>query len=305
MKIAILGATSVIAKDLVENLARFTDTSIALFSRQKKTVQCWIEQEKIEKRISSHEYEEFSNEDTYDAIINFVGSGDPQKTCELADTIGDITEQFDRLALDYLEVKPECKYIFFSSGVVYGSFEKPIDSDANPIVKLNNVEKTDFYALAKIRAEIGHRLKSNFSIVDLRVFNYYSRRVPIESQFLVSQIVRALVNDDLFITNKEDITRDFVGPKDVFNAVMIFLNQPCVNKSINLYSLKPVTKFQMLESMELNFNLRWKVDRSLKIFNITGSKRNYYTVDNSASLYGYTPCSTSMDLLVDEVKKLL
>ena len=125
MHIAILGATSQIARDLIESFAHDDRHRLALFARRPQAVIVpapfqWS------RRCTVRSLDAFDTLQSYDAIINFVGVGTPRKTVEAGASILNITEQYDRLALDLLDRNSTCRYIFLSSGVVYGSrFDEP------------------------------------------------------------------------------------------------------------------------------------------------------------------------------------
>jgi nucleoside-diphosphate-sugar epimerase len=77
------------------------------------------------------------------------------------------------MVLGYLKLHKETKYIFLSSGAVYGgNYQKPVDENTVATIDINNLKSTDWYTLAKLYAEAKHRALSNFSIVDVRVFNW-------------------------------------------------------------------------------------------------------------------------------------
>jgi nucleoside-diphosphate-sugar epimerase len=120
-------------------------------------------------------YDDFSDNQKYDIIINFVGIGDPEKAQKMGSDIFKITEKYDDMVLEYLKLHKETKYFFLSSGAVYGgNYQKPVDENTVATIDINNLKSTDWYTLAKLHAEAKHRALFNFSIVDVRVFNYFS-----------------------------------------------------------------------------------------------------------------------------------
>ena len=82
MKVAILGASSKIAFDVILSLSSSADKSnysLFLFTRKKEELIV-----KLDKRFKSEslfffDYQEFTNH-SYDCVINFIGVGDPYKT---------------------------------------------------------------------------------------------------------------------------------------------------------------------------------------------------------------------------------
>ena len=72
MKIAILGASSQIAKDLIISFHEKTDYSCFLFSRNTDKVNENFNKEKHKLKYENLLYDSFSTKDKYDVIINFV-----------------------------------------------------------------------------------------------------------------------------------------------------------------------------------------------------------------------------------------
>ena len=138
MQIAILGASSQIAKGLIKVFAKQGNHHLQLFVRDKLVLKKWIEDQGIEKNCSIYHFDEFTTNLKIDLIINCVGVGDPGKLVRLGAAVLEITKIFDDLALDYLFNNPDTKYIFFSSGAVYGNiFSKPADANSQALVNLN------------------------------------------------------------------------------------------------------------------------------------------------------------------------
>jgi len=171
MRIAILGATSQIAQDLILSFSINKDYDFLLFGRNIELLEKWINSENLSEKYQVKEYSEFSNDQKYDMIINFVGIGDPAKAQKTGNDIFKITEQYDDMALEYVKQHKKTKYIFLSSGAVYGgNYQEPVNKDTIATIDINNLKSTDWYTLAKLYAEAKHRSLSDLSIVDVRVF---------------------------------------------------------------------------------------------------------------------------------------
>src|SRR4030067_3050405 len=104
MKIAIMGATGHVGRNLTENLLGH---ELYPFSRTK-----------------FYSYDFFDSNEYY-AIINCVGFGNPADIEKAGSELFFATEKYDGLALKYLEKYPLTKYIFISSGVVHS----PLDAN--------------------------------------------------------------------------------------------------------------------------------------------------------------------------------
>ena len=116
----------------------------------------------------------------FDAIVNCIGFGTPEKIGRAGINIFKITESIDDLIIEYLVKKPETVYINFSSGSVYGSsFEKPVDSSYKSVIKIQPLEDREFYRIAKLNSEAKHRSLNDLQIIDIRLFSFFSRFIDL------------------------------------------------------------------------------------------------------------------------------
>jgi len=218
MRIAILGATSQIAQDLLLSFSRHKSYEFSLYGRNVELLEEWINIVNLDKKYQIQEYSNFNNNQKYDLIINFVGIGDPAKVQEMGNNIFKITEQYDEMVLEYLKCNKETKYIFLSSGAVYGGdYEKPVNENTVAMIDINNLGPTNWYTIAKLYAEAKHRSLSDLPIVDVRVFNYFSHTQDMSASFLITDIIHAIKNKEVFKTSSENIARDFITPPDFYN----------------------------------------------------------------------------------------
>ncbi|MDG4812252.1 NAD(P)-dependent oxidoreductase [Hydrogenovibrio sp. 3SP14C1] len=304
MKIAIFGASSQIAKDLIASFVKNTDYSCDLFVRQIETMQAWLSSI-AESRCELYTYESFSKENVYDVVINFVGVGDPARAKEMGASIFDVTHYYDSLALDYIKQHKSCRYIFLSSGAVYGgSFEKPITNESTASIDINNLVPSDWYAVAKLHAEARHRAMSDYSIVDLRVFNYFSHAQDMSARFLITDIVRALKNSDVLKTSDLNIFRDFITPTDFYQLIQCVIDCKPINQAIDCYTKEPIDKLTMLADLSDSYGLKYELVEQAGI-NATGLKTHYYSLNRAAEEAGYVPQFTSMDGIKSEIQKVL
>jgi len=292
MNIAILGATSQIAQDLILSFSENTNYNLSLFGRNTSS----------DGQRQIQLYSDFNKNQNYDVIINFVGVGDPVKAQKMGSDIFKITEKYDNLALDYLKQNSKTKYIFLSSGAVYGgNYQKPVDKDTVATIDINNLKPTDWYTLAKLYAEAKHRSLSNLSIVDVRVFNYFSHTQDMNARFLITDIVRAINNNEIFKTSRNDTTRDFITPFDFYNLIQVIINYDSVNIALDCYTKSPISKIDLLTTLKKKFGLSYVFDLNTDIINATGEKINYYSKNKSASKIGYRPKYSSIDAIVKEI----
>ncbi len=305
LKIAILGATGHIAKGLVENFITNTNHQLFLYSRSIDSFKNYPV--KLPQKRATTLMNDSFKQYRYDAIVNCVGVGDPQKVKESGGRIFLITEEFDQLVMNYLYEYPKCKYINFSSGAVYGKELNGIVSlESEFKLAVNNISDKDYYAIAKLNSEAKHRSFGELNIIDIRVFSYFSRYINLKTKYLITEILDSILHGKTFVTDSNDIVRDYIGPKDLFNLVDHCLKYPNhLNLAIDVYSKEPVKKTQILKFFTSNFQLKWRVESGLKILNATGMKSQYYSTNKTAEIVGYKPASTSLEILGGEAKCIL
>ena len=302
MKIAILGANSQIAKDLLLSFSKKKNYDFSLFVRKVELLEKWINNKNLNESCQVQEYSSFNNNQKYDVIINFVGIGDPAKAQEMGNNIFKITEQYDEMALEYLKCNKETKYIFLSSGAVYGGdYKDPVNKDTLATVDINNLTSTEWYAIAKLYVEAKHRSLPSLFIVDVRVFNYFSHTQSMNARFLITDIVYAIKNKEVFKTSSENIARDFITPPDFYNLIRTIIDFKPINIALDCYTKSPVLKFDLLSEFGSKFGLKYEVGKDIDIVNATGAKLNYYSVNKAAKSMGYNPKNTSLEGIIQEV----
>ena len=295
MRLAILGASSQIAKDLVLSFSRDSRHDLALFARRPDVVEQWAVAEGLLGRYAIADFDAFSAGDHYDALLNFVGVGNPAQAKAMGASIFDITLKYDELALDYVRQHPTCRYLFLSSGAAYGSnFDEPVNANTKAAVAINNLQPQDWYAVAKLYAECRHRALPEFPIVDIRVFNYFSQTQEITARFLISDIMRAIRDQTVLKTSSDYIVRDFLHPSDFHALVSTLLDAPAENVAVDCYTRAPIDKPSLLAAMHEEFGLRYENSAAVAGINATGSKPHYYSTNTRAADFGYQPSLTSL-----------
>jgi len=305
MRIAILGATSQIARDLVTSFLQHDHYELTLFGRKPEIIQNWLSVNKDIKSVNVNGYDQFTNFKKFDWIINFVGVGDPAKAITMGQSIFEITSEYDNLVIDYLKVNPNCRYIFLSSGAVYGSsFEKPANLHSKGQFTVNNIQPYEWYAVAKLHAEYRHRALVDLGIVDVRVFNYFSHTQNLEARFLLTDLLRSIREKTVFETSSENIVRDYLHPTDFYQLIKLLLCSSKLNFSLDCYSKLPIDKMNLLKEMRDKFGLRYLVSEINSQVNATGFKKFYFSENKIAETIGYKPKFTSLEGICVEVEKL-
>jgi nucleoside-diphosphate-sugar epimerase len=307
MKIAILGATSHIAKDIVASLAKQASYQCDLFMRVPAQLDPEIRAIAEQKSFALLDYASFDDSRHFDAIINFVGVGDPARAIQMGKDIFTVTEQYDNLALSYLQRHPECRYIYLSSGAAYGAnFAAPVSETSKAVFAANALQPQDWYGVAKFQTECRHRALPAFAIVDVRVFSYFSHRQALDARFFLSDILRALKSGTVLEVAPDDMVRDYLAPADFLQLIdRILQSSPC-NDVVDCYSLAPIGKFDLLEALRDQFGLQYTVVGDQAKVNATGPKANYYSRNRKAeSLFGYVPGDSSLSGLLSEIRQHL
>lgn len=302
MRIAILGATSQIARDLVLSFTRAgRKEELHLFARRPEAVHGWLSDVGCSTRFPIADFSDFGSVE-YGAILNFIGVGSPDKMVTMGATIFDVTLKYDEMALDYVRHHSTCRYLFLSSGAVYGStFDVPVNRDTKASIAINNCQPQDWYAAAKLHAECRHRSLLQLPIVDIRLFNYFSSTQDKSARFLTSDILRAIVSKETLITAPDNIVRDYIGPIDFYQLVSLILAAPATNDVVDCYTKAPVDKFLLLEEVKNKFRLDYKINDNNVGINATGVKRNYYSENRNAERFGYEPRHTAIETVLNEL----
>lgn len=305
MTIAILGATSQIARDLISSFSAAEDIELHLFSRRPADVQQWLSCRGLAGRHVSRGFPDFAKH-AFDAVINFVGVGNPAQAAAMGNSIFDITLHFDQMVLDYLQTHSACRYLFLSSGAAYGSgFSEPANRNTQAAVSINSLTPHEWYGVAKMHAECRHRAHPDLAITDIRVFNYFSHTQDLSARFLITDMVRAIRDKQVLITSSDYIVRDFLHPDDFHQLCSALLSSPAANTAVDCYTRAPIEKPHLLAAMQEAFGLQYETTQAAANINATGSKPYYYSLDRRAEDFGYQPSMTSLDGILRETTAIL
>lgn len=301
MRIAILGATSQIAKDLALSFSASSEHDLVLYARRPEIVSAWLKNVKIYNNYSIIDLNAFSNDEHFDAILNFIGVGNPALAIAIGTSIFDITLKYDELALNYIQKHPLCRYIFLSSGAAFGTkFDMPVNKDTMAVVAINDLQHQDWYGIAKLYAECRHRALVHLNIVDIRVFNYFSHTQNMEERFFITDLLRALKNKNILKTSSDPMVRDYINPSDFYRLIISALTTPATNAAIDCYSKAPIDKDTLLAAFQDEFGLKYEIVNESVGLNATGSKSRYYSLNTNAANFGYQPLLTSLEGLLKE-----
>lgn len=305
-QIALLGASSQIAKDLTRSMVKQGQAQLQLYVRDLTAAEHWLQEVGLAGQCALHLYEQYGQH-AHDAVINFVGVGDPQRAAQMGATIFGVTQQFDDMVLADLQRNPERRYIFLSSGAAYGStFLEPAGPATKAAISINALQPQEYYSVAKLHAECKHRALANFSITDVRVFNYFSSTQDMAARFFITDILRAIRDGKTLHTSPDYMVRDFLHPQDFHQLVDCILKAPPQNSAIDCYTRAPVDKPTLLAAMQEHFGLQYElVGAASTIVNATGAKPHYYSLNRQAANFGYLPAYSSLEGIIVESTAIL
>lgn len=306
-RIAILGATSHIAKNLIGRMA--SENELSLFARSTEKVVAFLESEGINTgAVKVRLIDSFGiMNDHYDAIINCVGIGTPEKLKSQGAEVFFVAERYDNMVLDYLAINASTTYVNFSSGAVYGTDTYgAVNENCEFRIGLGAISIADAYRVSKLNSEAKHRSLADYSIVDLRLFSFFSRYIDLGSSYLIAEIVNSIHNGTEFVTSSTDIIRDYVHPQDLCNLACLCIKAKGINRPIDVYSSHYTKKSEIIEAFKLRFGLRVRImDEPMKI-SPTGVKSCYASNSRDAEkILNYRPQYTSINALLDEAQALL
>lgn len=286
MRIAILGATSQLAKDFIIELR--DNHALMLFSRKPKEVDEFMQKAGLRDYLS-FPYHVLPDTQWYvDAVINFVGAGDPTKIAAMGADIFSVTYKFDEQAIRFLR-RPNTKYVFISSGAVYGdNFDVDAATPQTKVIFPSSPTPQHYYGLAKHQAEVRHRTLRDKHIVDVRVFNYISGTQPIDLRFMVMDMIRAVKNNEPMQTNTMNPARDYIGPVDLAQLIMRVLCSPGCNGTVDCYTRSAINKDNLVMYMQREYGMKFEVTDPTFV-SPTGLKPFYYSLDRTAEQFGYRP----------------
>lgn len=309
MNIAILGATSHIAKGLIDRFLHSGDDHLYLFARSGEKIKQFLDG--TGRPANSNfsvcmDYQAFTSF-SYDVIISCVGVGTRNKDDFDFRKYFSVTEQFDELVIGYLQNRnPGALYIGFSSGAVYGrGLSTPPEEGSVNSLQVNHVVPEDYYGIVRINAEAKHRAHSDLRIIDLRIFSYFSRYINLTDGYFITDVMQAILNKKVLVTDSTNIVRDYLHPEDLFAMVGKCIHAGTMNQAIDVNSLRPVAKQEILDYFTSEYGLKYERRDLSENASATGTKYNYYSTCNRASQVGYMPRFSSMDTLKSEARYFL
>jgi nucleoside-diphosphate-sugar epimerase len=117
----------------------------------------------------------------------------------------------------------------------------------------------------------------------------------------MSELVKAVKNKTTFYTTSDDIVRDYVTTQDLLSFIKLILQKEHINDYFDIYSKKPVSKKELLESFVETYALEYEVRNDLIKNSPTGFKKDYYSTDKKAEVaLGYSPEFSAIEGILRE-----
>lgn len=306
--VAILGATSHIAKGLIYHFLQSNEYHLHLFARKTDRIDAFLKKNRLPNKAICNVERDFQklNDQIFDVVINCVGVGTFIRLKGRHYRFFTITEQFDNLAIEYLRRKnPQAVYISFSSGAVYGRrMAEPAHQNSVNEVRVNHILPEDYYGIARINAEAKHRAFPELQIIDLRVFSYFSRFIDLSDGYFITDVINSIRNDTELVTDSSNMTRDYIHPYDLYSIVCSAMASQELNSAADIYSSKSVSKSEILDYFSNQYGLNYQVTE-LVAESATGAKPVYATNYRNAAVFNHTPRYSSMEAISMEAAYLL
>ena len=139
----------------------------------------------------------------------------------------------------------------------------------------------------------------------VRVFYYVSSDIDMNSRFLITDALRSIRENQVMKTDDKNITRDYIGPKDLHQLIIKLVKNDFLNTSVDCFTKDPADKFSILELMKSQFGLKYEIINSNSGINAYGSRDNYFSVNYKANSFGYEPSLSSLDNIAIASEALL
>lgn len=300
MRIGIFGGNSQIATDFMREVTLRGEFQVMGFVRDGAVVSSNIASSSL---VSFATYDALGASGKFDLLINCIGTGSPSKVGNGGGSALQTSEYFDALALDLVLSGQTEKYIFLSSGVAYGvDFSQPAIKGQLPLDIFNRAIPGDSYGLAKFQAEARHRQLGSSHIYDLRVFGYVDSTLNENNGYLFTQVKKSIATGVPLETSSREISRDYITSKDFYALVAGIARDPGSNLALDCYSASAVTKFELFDHLVDEFGFKYDIVAGNKFDSPTGLKPNYFSLNDTASKFGYKPKTTALENFVSALR---
>ncbi|MBM10334.1 MAG: hypothetical protein CMF69_12355 [Magnetovibrio sp.] len=242
-------------------MAKSRQYYLNLYSRFPQNVAEFATLQNIPGSIWSANSIEFFGETSSDVIINAVGAGDPSIVRRMDGSIINISAKYDDIVLSYLANNPKSKYIFLSSGAVYGNGFGMSENDFSKLPSLQFLARSaSHYSRSKVIAEVKHRQHPTLNIIDIRIFGYFSRFINVSGELFLAEVARAILQGTKFITTSASMIRDYSVPFDLWRCIEACISGSNKNMAVDLRSRSEIEKFYLLRCLKEQFELDYVIN---------------------------------------------
>ena len=295
--IAVLGATGYVGGSIGRLLAD-EGHAVVLFGRnlRKLSDQTWP------PGVELRDLAAFSAAD-YSLVINAIGAGDPTLVRSMGADILDVTAFWDQRVLE--SMGPQTRYVFLSSGAIYGTqFDQPVGADSEISLPVNFLDRVPPYTMAKLQAEMRHRLARSRAILDLRIFGYADPSIDLSGSFFLAELVRSIRDRKVFVTSTEDMVRDYAGARELRALIRDWERAGAPNCPLDLYTTSPASKHDLLKIFKARYGLQ--IDYAADTgSNPTGAKRFYASTYRAGAAFGFRPERDTVRVLTDTIDAIV
>ena len=229
-------------------------------------------------------------------VVNAIGAGDPARVAALGADILTLTQHWDERVLSTMT--GETRYVFLSSGAIYGALNEPAEDATALRLPVNRLESTSPYAIAKLAAEVRHRHRPDSRILDVRVFGFADRTIALGGRFFLSELARSVADKTPFITSPADMVRDYAGAVELEALITHWLAADAPNRVVDLYTREPMVKSAILPVIHSRYGIEI-VRSDSATFDGTSAGSVYASAVRTAATLGYQPRRTSSEVVLE------
>jgi len=280
--IAVLGASSSIFQSLLaqRNFVRSTD-KFHLFTRRPED----LAEPMGEGQFFLKSLDDFKTEAMhFEEIFNFIGTGNPSLGREHLVDLGKASLRWDFEISRMLKRGQARRYYSMSSGIAAPAYEN----------KSENI-----YRDIKLELERRHQ-EDSMAISDIRIYGFADSSGKFFPGSLVGDLSLALASRSVFETDTEDVVRDYCGGEELVLLLTALRNNEESKGISELYSLSPVSKNQLLETLMGAGLLAISVSASGPA-PISGRKLNYVPA-KTENCVGYSPRRSSLEVVLSALE---
>ena len=295
--IAILGATGYIGRTLARAWGRSNTEGLVLFARRPGLLAA----EQWPTNVAIGDLDDFCARD-FTMVVNAIGAGDPAQVAKLGSSILEITRAWDDRVITTMA--PETRYVFLSSGAVYGTeFSAPAQRGDSIRLPVNALSSVPAYVLAKLYAEGVHRHAAERAILDIRVFGYAEPPIDLGGTSFLANLACSVATGAPFIVSSEEMVRDYAGAMELIDFIEVWVRAGAPNIALDMYTLAPVSKSDLIEEVKKRYGINVEYGRPVTRAP-TGLKAFYASENRAASEIGFTPMRSSLEVVLTALDAL-